>query len=132
MIVDAFDSANWPKPALIFEHYLHEQHLGDRFVWVFGADNQVSGYVSLKWQSDYWAFQDQGIPEIMDLNVLPAFRNIGLGSMLFDIGEKKAPMKSKVVGFGVGLYGGCAGAYGRGSKTLSEAWGYISDGKGVL
>lgn len=34
IIVDAFEQANWQKPAAIFESYLQEQLKGVRLVWV--------------------------------------------------------------------------------------------------
>lgn len=48
----------------------------------------------------------------MDLNVLPRFRKMGIGSLLLDIAEKEAATKSDVVGIGVGLYAGEDGGYG--------------------
>ena len=40
-------------------------------------NDEFAGYVTLKWQSQYPSFKAQNIPEIMDLNVLPACRKIG-------------------------------------------------------
>lgn len=34
--------------------------------------------------SQYTSFTNAGIPEIMDLNVLPFFRQAGIGSLLLD------------------------------------------------
>ena len=79
-IVDAFQQANWPKPTSIFETYLQEQLIGARLVWVAYVNDQFAGYVTLNWQSQYPSFEEQKIPEIMDLNVLPGFRKMGIGS----------------------------------------------------
>ena len=129
-IVDAFNQANWPKPALIFETYLREQQLGQRLVWVAYVQNNFAGYVTLKWQSQYVAFANVNIPEIMDLNVLPPFRKLGIGSMLLDKAESAAAAQNDCVGLGVGLYGGPDGGYGAAQRLYIKR-GYIPDGKGV-
>lgn len=130
IIVDAFGRANWPKPAAIFETYLQEQLTGARLVWVAYVNDQFAGYVTLNWQSQYESFAAARIPEIIDLNVLPPFRKVGVGSMLLDIAEKEAATKSEVVGIGVGLYAGEDGGYGS-AQRLYVKRGYIPDGKGV-
>ena len=130
IIVDAFGRANWPKPAAIFETYLQEQLTGARLVWVAYVNDQFAGYVTLNWQSQYESFAAARIPEIMDLNVLPPFRKVGVGSMLLDIAEKEAATKSEVVGIGVGLYAGEDGGYGS-AQRLYVKRGYIPDGQGV-
>lgn len=61
----------------------------------------------------------------MDLNVLPPFRNQGIGSMLMDVAENRASESSKIVGIGVGLYDG----YGQ-AQRLYVKRGYIPDGLG--
>ncbi len=130
IIVDAFGRANWPKPAAIFETYLQEQLTGARLVWVAYVNDQFAGYVTLNWQSQYESFAAARIPEIMDLNVLPPFRKVGVGSMLLDIAEKEAATKSEVVGIGVGLYAGEDRGYGS-AQRLYVKRGYIPDGQGV-
>ena len=92
--------------------------------------DEFAGYVTLKWQSEYPSFKEQNIPEIMDLNVLPAYRKMRVGSLLLDIAEKEAATKSEVVGIGVGLYVGDEGGYGA-AQRLYVKRGYIPDGKGV-
>ncbi len=66
----------------------------------------------------------------MDLNVLPNFRNIGIGSLLLDSAEKEAATKSEMIGIGVGLYAGNDGGYGS-AQRLYVKRGYIPNGKGV-
>jgi GNAT superfamily N-acetyltransferase len=66
----------------------------------------------------------------MDLNVLPQFRKIGIGSLLLDTAEKEAATKSDIIGIGVGLYTGQDGGYGS-AQRLYVKRGYIPDGKGV-
>lgn len=93
-------------------------------------NNQIAGYVTLKWVSQYIPLAIATIPEIMDLNVLPLFRKTGIGSLLLDHAEKGVATKRAIVGLGVGLYGGADGGYGAAQKLYVNR-GYIPDGKGV-
>lgn len=118
--------ASWPKPITVFEQYLEEQSCGEREVWVALKDNHVAGYVTLKRHSAYPAFRAKNIPEINDLNVLSDYRNQGVGSLLLDIAEQTAALKSNLVGLGVGLYADYGSA-----QRLYVKRGYIPDGKGI-
>ena len=129
-ISEAFNAISWNKPPSLFEKYLMEQELGDRLVWVAHFKGEFAGYVTLKWQSGYPSFKEQNIPEIMDLNVLPSFRKMGIGSLLLDIAEKEAATRSDTIGIGVGLYAGADGGYGA-AQRLYVKRSYIPDGKGV-
>lgn len=129
-ISEAFKQIGWNKPALLFEGYLKEQEAGERLVWVAYVKDEFAGYVTLMWQSQYPSFKAQSIPEIMDLNVLPAYRKMGIGSLLLDTAEKEAATKSQIIGIGVGLYAGADGGYGPAQKLYVKR-GYIPDGKGV-
>lgn len=129
-LVDAFAKANWLKPVSLFEIYLKEQHNDQRLIWVAHMNHEYMGYVTLKWHSHYSPFIKSGIPEIMDLNVLPYYRNSGVGSSLLQIAERQAFEKSSVVGIGVGLYGGCDGGYGPAQRLYIKR-GYIPDGYGI-
>lgn len=104
IITDAFNVIGWNKPITLFEQYLEEANSGSRLILVAFIDNKFAGYITLKWQSLYQSFKNQNIPEIIDLNVLPAFRKRGVGSMLLNIAEKEAATKNNIVGLGVGLY----------------------------
>jgi GNAT superfamily N-acetyltransferase len=126
----AFNQVGWNKPASLFEEYLKEQDAGERLVWIANFQDEFAGYVTLKWRSLYTSFQEQNIPEIIDLNVLPSFRKMGIGSLLLDAAEKEAATKSEVVGIGVGLYAGSDGGYGSAQRLYIKR-GYIPDGKGV-
>lgn len=129
-IVSAFSSIGWNKTADLFEGYLKESELGARLVWVVFMNDQFAGYITLKWQSQYQFFKEQNIPEIMDLNVLPNFRKMGIGSYLLDIAENEASTRGNIVGIGVGLYVGKDGGYGA-AQRLYVKRGYIPDSKGV-
>lgn len=130
LLVSAFSMVGWHKPASLFEQYLHEQQVGERIVWVAYFEEQVAGYITVKWQSLYAPFREQNIPEIIDLNVLPSFRNKGVGTILLDIAEKAAAKRSNIVGIGVGLYAGEDGGYGA-AQRLYVKRGYIPDGNGL-
>ena len=112
---EAFNQIGWHKPISLFEGYMKEQELGERLIWVAfnrhcerseaihenstgsprlsprddGIRNDLkgefAGYVTLKWCSLYPSFKAQNIPEIMDLNVLPHYRKMGIGSKLLDL-----------------------------------------------
>ena len=69
IIVNAFQQADWDKPASTFENYLQEQLIGARVVWIAYLNNQFAGYVTLKWQSQYEPFATAGIPEIMEWKI---------------------------------------------------------------
>lgn len=130
VISDAFNQIGWNKPESLFAGYLKEQELGDRLVWVAHFNGEFAGYITLKWQSQYPLFKAQSIPEIMDLNVLPHFRKMGIGSLLLDCAGKEDATKSETVGIGVGLYAGEDGGYGSAGRLYVKR-GYIPDGKGV-
>jgi ribosomal protein S18 acetylase RimI-like enzyme len=129
-MTEAFNKIGWNKPASLFEGYLKEQEAGERIVWVAHFKGEFAGYVTLKWQSGYPSFKAQNIPEIMDLNVLPSFRKMGIGSLLLDTAEKEAATKSQIIGIGVGLYAGSDGGYGAAQRLYIKR-GYIPDGQGV-
>lgn len=129
-ISEAFKQIGWNKPASLFEGYLKEQEAGERLVWVAYVKDEFAGYVTLMWQSQYPSFKAQSIPEIMDLNVLPAYRKMGIGSLLLDTAEQEAATKSQIIGIGVGLYAGPDGGYGAAQRLYIKR-GYIPDGKGV-
>jgi GNAT superfamily N-acetyltransferase len=130
VIVSSFSQIGWNKPTSLFEAYLNEVALGERLAWVTYIHDQFAGYVTLKWHSHYASFKEQNIPEIVDLNVLPHFRNKGIGSLLLDSAEKAVANKCDMVGIGVGLYAGNDGGYGP-AQRLYVKRGYIPDSKGV-
>ena len=129
-ISTAFKQISWNKPPSLFTGYLKEQEVGERIVLVAHFKGEFAGYVTLKWQSKYPSFKAQNIPEIMDLNVLPCMRKIGVGSLLLDTAEKIAATRSDTIGIGVGLYAGSDGGYGDAQRLYIKR-GYIPDGKGV-
>lgn len=127
IIVDAFAKSNWTeKPASTFQDYLDEQNAEERIIWLAYQNNVFAGYVTLKWHSEHSIFKDLNIPEIKDLNILPNFRNQGIGSALLNIAEKTAFERFDKIGIGVGLYPDYGSA-----QRLYVKRGYIPDGKGI-
>jgi len=127
LIVQAFADAGWPKSPCLFEHYCLEQDEHRGFAWIAYSNGACAGYVTLQKGSKYPYFKEIGMPEIMDLNVLPEYRRQGIGSALLDHAEKTALNKGyESVGLGMGLYGG----YGSAQRLYIKR-GYIPDGKGI-
>jgi GNAT superfamily N-acetyltransferase len=126
IIVEAFQKANWPKPASIFEEYLKEQENDERLVWVAYFKDEFVGYITLKFQSKYPPFSEKNIPEINDFNVLPKYRNKGIGLKLLKAAETIAATRSNIVGIGVGLYAD----YGAAQRMYVKQ-GYLPDGLGI-
>jgi GNAT superfamily N-acetyltransferase len=109
-----------------FTLYLEEQQEGTRSVLVACTDARAVGFVTVRWQSLYPPFQDGGIPEIVDLDVLAEFRRLGAGSALMDEAEGLIRARSSVAGIGVGLHAG----YGAAQRMYAKR-GYMPDGRGL-
>jgi GNAT superfamily N-acetyltransferase len=123
VIAAAFAAIGWSKPREQYERYLVEQEAGERQVWVASVDDAFAGYVTLSRRPAYAPFREEGIPEIQDLNVLPAFRRRGVGSALLDAAEAAAGAR---VGIAVGLEAGYGAA-----QRLYVRRGYVPDGRGI-
>ena len=102
-MVNAFYQIGWNKPAILFQTYLSQQMTNERNVWVAYQQNQFIGYITLKIYSEYQPFAKKNILEIKDLNVLPTWRNQGIGSALMKKAEEKANAYGTKVGIGAGL-----------------------------
>jgi kynurenine formamidase/GNAT superfamily N-acetyltransferase len=126
LIVRSFAEHNWPKPRSSFEHYLQEQEAKTRCIWLAFLGESFAGYVTLSLNSHYEPFRAQGIPEIMDLNVLPPYRRRGVGSALLERAEQEAAKHSNIIGIGVGLYPDYGSA-----QRLYFSRGYCPDGRGI-
>ena len=125
-LVAGFDKLGWNKPASLFEGYFNDQTEGIRQVWVAWQSEEIAGYVTLKWESEYRPFCKANIPEINDLNVFPPYRNQGIATALIEKCEEEALKKGDTIGLGVGLYDG----YGNAQKRYVKM-GYIPDGLGI-
>lgn len=124
---EAFSSIGWDKSAQLFRTYLEECHREQRVALVAQVDNQFAGYGTVVWHSPYEHFREQEIPEIKDLNVLPAFRRQGIGTALMEALESEIAERSSVAGIGVGLYAD----YGP-AQRMYVLRGYVPDGRGAF
>jgi GNAT superfamily N-acetyltransferase len=126
-IAGAFALVGWSKTVEQYERYLAEQDAGSRVCYVAEQHGQFAGYCTLLWDSSYLPFRQAGIPEVNDLNVLPDFRNQGIGNALLDAIESTARDRSAIVGLGVGLYRD----YGAAQRIYVRR-GYLPDGEGLM
>ena len=125
-IVGAFKKLGWNKPASQYEHYLLEQKLDRRNVYLAFVEDRFAGYLTVCWVSTYEPFYSAGIPEIVDFNVLPEFRRQGIGSALMDVAESAIALVNRVAGIGVGM----TADYGP-AQRLYVLRGYVPDGRGL-
>ena len=125
-IAEAFRQLGWNKPASQYERYLGQQELGVRDVYVAFVDGQFAGYLTICWESSYRPFLVHSIPEIVDFNVLPKLRRMGVGTQLMDKAEQEIARVSLVAGIGVGM----TSDYGA-AQRLYIRRGYIPDGRGL-
>jgi ribosomal protein S18 acetylase RimI-like enzyme len=126
-IAAAFRALGWNKPRSQYENYLREQAGGYRSVLVCRAGGKFAGYVTLVWDSRYPPFALGEYPEVVDLNVLPAFRNQGLGERLMRECESLAQARGhRGIGLGVGLLADYGSA-----QRLYFRLGFQPDGRGL-
>ena len=110
-----------------FEKCLEEQKEGKRLVLMVTLDDEDSGYAILNWKPQYPLFRRLDIPEIQDLNVIPAARRQGVASALIKHCETLAKEKfHEQMGISVGLYSD----YGAAQRLYVRS-GYVPDGNGV-
>ena len=122
----AFAGIGWNKPARNYLDYVAAEARGDVATFSAWSDGAFAGYLVLYWCSSWPVFAEEGIPEIKDLNVLPAFRRRGIASQLLTAAEQRATERSAVVGIGVGM----TADYGA-AQRLYVLRGYVPDGRGL-
>lgn len=125
-IVHAFREIGWNKPASQYERYLAQQQAAVRHMYVAFIEQQFAGYLTICWESSYEPFFIKSIPEIVDFNVVPNFRRMGIGTQLMDKAECEIARVSSVAGIGVGM----TSDYGA-AQRLYILRGYIPDGYGL-
>lgn len=113
----------------LFETYLAEQEKGTRTVAAaFVSKGQIAGYATLLHVSNHPGFKSRNIPEIADLNVIPAYRNNGIARRLLKRLETEAKRQGHTrIGIGVGLYAD----YGAAQRLYVKS-GYVPDGAGLF
>jgi GNAT superfamily N-acetyltransferase len=126
MMVKAFEELGWHKPQSLYERYWMEQTLQTRAVYVAFAEDAFAGYLTICWASTYEPFRKRKIPEIVDFNVLPKFRRMGIGTRLMELVESEIARVSPLAGIGVGM----SPDYGA-AQRLYVLRGYIPDGLGL-
>jgi GNAT superfamily N-acetyltransferase len=126
LLTSARSFLNWNTPESYFQDLLSEQDKDRRIVLVAYSDDDIAGYVTIRWQSDYPPFAEKTIPEINDLRVLPEFRRCGVATALIDEAEKRIFKVSSMAGISVGLYAD----YGP-AQRMYILRGYVPDGLGI-
>ena len=110
-----------------FERCLQEQTAGRRQIFIATYEDTTVGYVQLNWRPVYAMFRRLDIPEIQDLNIIPAARRQGFGAQLVEYCEMRAKQNGKThMGISVGLYA----SYGAAQRLYVQR-GYVPDGAGV-
>jgi GNAT superfamily N-acetyltransferase len=122
----AFAANGSSKPAHGYLEYVSEQRCGIRQCWIALLDGEFTGHVTLHWNPLYAGIAGKGIPEIQDLNVLPAYRRRGIASRLLDQAERAAAARARRVAIGVGCHPRHLPA-----QRLYLQRGYIPDGLGA-
>jgi ribosomal protein S18 acetylase RimI-like enzyme len=87
---------------------------------------KFAGYLTICWTSNYEPFRAEHIPEIVDFNVLPEFRRLGIGTQLMEKAESEIASVSPMAGIGVGV----TTDYGA-AQRLYVLRGYVPDGRGL-
>ena len=126
-IAAAFAAIGWNKPAAQYQRYLADQEQQRRVVLVAFAEERFCGYITIVWEPDYPPFRADGIPELQDFNVLPAYQRRGIGSRLLAEAERIVAGRSEIVGIGVGM----TADYGAAQRLYVQR-GYIPDGRGLV
>jgi GNAT superfamily N-acetyltransferase len=126
MISSAFADAGIPKSLSRFQKYFAEQQAGIRNCFIAKLGSVFAAYLTVNWRPAYPPFMDARIPEIQDLNVLPAFRSRGIATALLDRAEGEIFSQGDAAGISVGLHPGYNQA-----QRLYATRGYIPDGRGV-
>ncbi len=125
-IASALAAIGWPSRPRSYERYLREQSAGTREVFVAVLDDELAGYATLNWRPEHPPFAAADIPEIEDLNVLPALQRRGIGSALLDAAESRAAESVQRIGIRVGL----DADYGAAQRLYVQR-GYVPDGRGL-
>ena len=127
-ICSAFQSQGWDsKTPALYEKYLALQASGERDIIIAAYNQEFAGYLTIIWKPDYPLFQQKGIPEIGDFNVLQKYQRRGIGTALMDEAERRIKVVSQYAGIGFGVYKD----YGK-AQILYINRGYIPDGNGIV
>lgn len=90
-------------------------------------DGVLAGFALLNWTPRYSLYRKLDIPEIQDLNVLPAYRRRGIARAIVEYCEEAARRKKcPLMGIAVGM----TKEYGP-AQIMYIKMGYVPDGNGV-
>lgn len=126
LISNAFLDQGWNKPVEQYLNYIERNNNNEIITILAFYDGEFAGYGNLFYKSDYIEFQEQNIPEVVDLNTLIKFRGKGIATAIMNELEKRAFETSSKVGIGVGLikdYGPAQAMYAK--------RGYVPNAKGI-
>jgi GNAT superfamily N-acetyltransferase len=112
----------YAKPVGYFQRCFDAQQRDEMVMLFARSGEQLHGYLKVIWQPDYPPFRERGIPEIQDLNVVPASRRKGVATRLMDKAEAIIATRSAVAGIGFGLHPGYAAA-----QRMYILRGYVPD-----
>lgn len=117
----------WYRHGQYDHRCLEENRQGLRTTLIAKVDGSVAGCCHLLYRSAYPGFAEAGIPEINALDVLPAYRRLGIASRMLQELEEIASRRSPYIGLGVGLYRDYGAA-----QILYDKRGYVLDGQGIM
>ena len=104
-----------------------EGHVEGNSSTVIGYENGAPvGIVTIRWESRYPPFQEQGIPLIQNIEIRWDKRGQGIGNELMEQVERYIATRCDKAGICVGIFD----AYGP-AQRLYVKRGYIPDGRGV-
>lgn len=117
----------WNADAGLWQRYLADVAQGSRIVLLASEGDDVVGYGTLLWTSDYPPFKAAGIPEINNLVVAQSARGGGIATaMIGEFERLAASARCAAIGLGVGLYADYGAA-----QRLYVRLGYQPDGRGI-
>lgn len=124
-LATAFLAQGWHDREEALLHYLADQNVGARQVFVAEYAGCPVGYVTLTPLAKNGPYAGKH-PEICDFNVLEDYQRRGIGSALLSAAEQAAEKMADAVTLGVGLHRG----YGPAQRMYVKR-GYIPDGTGI-
>jgi GNAT superfamily N-acetyltransferase len=107
--------------------YWAEHDAGLRVALVACQADEIVGYGSLCWRSQYPPFAQAGTPDISDMVVAQRWRGRGIAARMIGALESRARAAGHSgIGIGFGLYADYGAA-----QRLYVRLGYVPDGRGV-
>ncbi len=109
-----------------FSRQMQHQRDGACMALLAVYQSRIAGYVFLFYRCKWGGMGGKGVPGIVDLFVLPAYRQNGIATKLMDVAEEMAAEHHTQVYLDVCL----DSRYGA-AQRLYMGRGYLPDGKGV-